>query len=98
MDKSGNHHASPSEPNKLIIIIIIKMWQYPQTEMSCKRKWKKMLKYKRLCIEISGMWNLKYKIIPVINGAAGIATKGLRKNFEAIPGKHSVDSLTRQLY
>jgi hypothetical protein len=43
------------------------------------------------------MWNLKYRIILVISGTAGIATKGLRKNFEAIPGKHSIDSLKRQL-
>jgi len=57
-----------------------------------------MLRYKSLCKNIRGMWNLKYKLIPVINGAAGIATKSLRKKFEAIPGKHSVDSLKRQLY
>jgi hypothetical protein len=47
----------------------------------------KKLKYKSLCIEIRGMWNLKFNIKLVINGAAGIATKGLRKNFEAIPRK-----------
>jgi hypothetical protein len=31
-------------------------------------------------------------IIPVIIGAAGRVTKGLKNNFEAIPGKHSIDS------
>jgi hypothetical protein len=41
------------------------------------------------------MWNLKCRIIPVIIGAAGIATKGLRKSLEAIPRKHSVDSLQK---
>jgi hypothetical protein len=41
------------------------------------------------------MWNLKRKIVPVIVGAIGIATKYLRKNLEAIPGKHSVDSLQK---
>jgi hypothetical protein len=41
------------------------------------------------------MWNLKCKIIPVIIGATGIVIKGLRKNLEAIPGKHSVDSLQK---
>jgi hypothetical protein len=30
--------------------------------------------------------------IPVIIGATGIVTKNLRKNLEAIPGKHSIDS------
>ena len=41
------------------------------------------------------MWNLKYTIIPVINGATGIATRSLRKNLETIPGKHSIDSPKR---
>jgi len=41
------------------------------------------------------MWNLKCKIIPVIIGATRIVTKGLWKNLEAIPGKHSIDSLQK---
>ena len=44
------------------------------------------LMYKTLCIKIQRMWNLKCKIIPVIIGATGIVTKGLRKNLEATPG------------
>jgi hypothetical protein len=34
------------------------------------------------------MWNLKFKLIPVITGATGIITKGLRENLKAIPEKH----------
>jgi hypothetical protein len=34
-------------------------------------------------------------IIPVVNGATRIVTKGLKKNLEAIPGKHSIDSLQK---
>jgi hypothetical protein len=49
----------------------------------------KKLKYKSLCIEIQRMWNLKCMIIPVIIGANGIVTRSLRKNLEAVPGKHS---------
>jgi hypothetical protein len=30
--------------------------------------------------------------MPVITGATGTVTKGLTKNLEAIPGKHSIDS------
>ena len=41
------------------------------------------------------MWNMKYIIIPVINGAIGIVTKGLKKNLEAILGKHSIVSLQK---
>jgi hypothetical protein len=32
--------------------------------------------------------NNRCEIIPVIIGSTGIVTKGLRKNLEAIPGKH----------
>jgi pantothenate kinase type III len=39
------------------------------------------------------MWNLKCKVIPAITGATGIVTTSLRRNLEAIPGKHSIDSL-----
>ena len=55
----------------------------------------KKLKYKSLCIEIQEMWNLKCMIIPVIIGATRIVTRSLRKNLEAVPGKHSIDSLQK---
>ena len=56
----------------------------------------KKLKYKSLCIEIQRMWNnLKCTIVPVIIGATGIVTRGLRKNLETVPGKHSIDSLQK---
>jgi hypothetical protein len=55
----------------------------------------KKLKYKNLCREIQRMWNLKCTIIPVIAGATGIATRSLRKNLEAVPGKHSIVSLQK---
>jgi hypothetical protein len=38
---------------------------------------------------------MKCMIIPVVIGATGTVTKGLKKNLEAIPGKHSVDSLPK---
>jgi hypothetical protein len=34
-------------------------------------------------------------IMPVIIGATGIVTEGLRKNLEAIPGKRSIESLQK---
>jgi hypothetical protein len=55
----------------------------------------KKLKYKSLCVEIQGMWNLKCTIIPVIIGATGIVTRSLRKSLEAVPGKHPIDSLQK---
>jgi hypothetical protein len=40
------------------------------------------------------MLDMKCFVIPVITGATGIVTKGL-KNLETIPGKHSIDSLKK---
>jgi hypothetical protein len=34
-------------------------------------------------------------ITPAITGAIGIVAKGLKKNLEAMPGKHSIDSLQK---
>jgi len=55
----------------------------------------KKLKYKSLCIEIQGMRNLKCTIVPVIIGATGIVTRSLKKNLEAVPGRHSMGSLQK---
>jgi hypothetical protein len=41
------------------------------------------------------MWNQKCAIIPVIIAATGIVTRSLRKHLEAVPGKHSIDSLQK---
>ena len=68
------------------------MWQYQRTEMLHERK-QKIKEYKNLCIEIQRMCNMKCMVIPVIIGATGVVTEGLRKNLEAIPEKHSADSL-----
>ena len=51
--------------------------------------------YKSLCIEIQRMCNLKCTIIPLIIGATGIVTRSSKKNLEAVPGKHSIDSLQK---
>ena len=37
------------------------------------------LKYKRLCVEMQRMWNLKCTVVPVIIGATGMVTRSLRK-------------------
>jgi hypothetical protein len=41
------------------------------------------------------MWSMNCLIIPIVIGATGIATKGLRKNLKALPGKHSIDLLQK---
>jgi hypothetical protein len=50
---------------------------------------------KSLGIEIQRMRNAESTTIPVITRATGIVTKSLKKNLEAIPGKHSTDSLQK---
>jgi hypothetical protein len=67
----------------------------PADRNVAQKEAEKKLQYKSLGIEIQRMWNLKCTIIPVIIGAAGIVTKNLRKNLEAIPGKHLIDSLQK---
>ena len=46
------------------------------------------LKYKSLYIEIQ-----ECMILLVVTEATGIVTKVLKKNLEAVPGKHSIDLL-----
>jgi hypothetical protein len=41
------------------------------------------------------MWDLKCAVVPVIIGATGIVTRSLRKHLEAVPGKHSIDSVQK---
>jgi hypothetical protein len=41
------------------------------------------------------MWNLKCTIIPIIIGATEIVTRSIKKNLEAVTGKHSIDSLQK---
>ena len=60
-----------------------------------RKEAEKKLKFKSLGIEIERMWNLKCTIIPVIIGATGIVTQSLKKNLQAIPGTHSIDSLQK---
>jgi hypothetical protein len=67
----------------------------PADRNDVQKEAEKKLKYKCLCIGIQRMWNLKCTIIPVIIGATGIVTKKKRKNLEAVPGKHSIDSLQK---
>jgi hypothetical protein len=67
----------------------------PSDRNVIKKESEKKLKYKNLSIEIQRKWNMKCFVIPVITGATGIVTKGLKKYLETIPGKHSVDSLLK---
>jgi hypothetical protein len=65
----------------------------PAVRNVMQKKAGKKPKYKCLFIAIHRMWNLKCKIIPVKTGDTGTVTKGLKKDLEAVQGKHWLDSL-----
>jgi hypothetical protein len=52
-----------------------------------KKEAEKILKYKDPT-DIQHMWNVKAKVIPLINGATGTISKSLRQYLSHIPGKH----------
>jgi len=43
----------------------------------------------------SVQYNVNCAVVPVRNGATGIVMNGLQKNLDAVPGKHSTDSLQK---
>jgi hypothetical protein len=51
----------------------------PSDSNVIQKESEKKLKYKNLRIEIKRMWNMKCFVTPVISGATGIVTKGLKK-------------------
>jgi hypothetical protein len=54
----------------------------PSDRNAIQKESKKKLKYKNLSKEIQRMWNMKCFVKPVITGATGIVTKGLKKYLE----------------
>jgi hypothetical protein len=77
------------ENKKCITCILINV-AIPTDRNVVQKEADKKLKYRSSCIEIQQMWNMKCIIIPVIIRTIRIVTKDLKKNLEAIPGKHSV--------
>jgi len=53
-----------------------------------------ILIYKDLTAQIQRMWNMKAKVIPVINGGAtGTISESLRQYLSNISGKHRIKEL-----
>ena len=55
----------------------------------------KLSKYKDLEIEVSRMWKVWTKIVPVIIGALGTNKKGLDQNLQLLPGHPSAIELQK---
>ena len=64
------------------------MWQYPL--IKTLKELQKFSKYKNLEIEVTTMWKLKLKIIPVVIGALGMIKKGTQNFNDQISGKPSL--------
>ena len=81
----------------IIIIIIIIDAAISGDRNVIKKEAEKILKYKDLTIEIQRMWNVKRKVIPVVNGATGTTriSKSFRKHVSNIPGHHDVKELQK---
>ena len=67
----------------------------PVNRNVAQKEAEKGLKYNSLCTALQHIWNTTCMITPLIIGATGTATKGLKKNMEAIVGKHSTNSLQK---
>jgi hypothetical protein len=55
-----------------------------------KKGTEKILKCKKLTIEIQHIWNVKAKVIPVIIGATGTISKSLRQYLNNVSGNQEI--------
>ena len=54
------------------------------------KEFQKLSKYKGLEIEVTKMWKLKTKTIPLVIGTLGMIKKGTQNSINQIPGKPSL--------
>jgi hypothetical protein len=64
-----------NKKDKIFLLIDVAI---PSDRNVIQKESEKKLKYKNLSTEIQRMWNMKCFVIPVIIGAIGIVTKGLK--------------------
>ena len=57
------------------------------------KEFQKLSKYKDLEIEVTKMWKLQTKTIPVVIGDLGIIKKGTQNVINQIPGKNSLQEM-----
>jgi hypothetical protein len=65
--------------NKKDIICLLIDVAIPSGRNVIQKESEKKLKLKNLSTEIQRMWNMKCFVIPVMTGATGTVTKGLKK-------------------
>ena len=67
----------------------------PSDQNNSLKEFQKLSKYKDLDIEVTKMWKLKTKIIPVVIGALGMIKKGTQNFIDQIPGKPSLQEMQK---
>ena len=67
----------------------------PSDQNISLKEFQKLSKYKDLEIEVTKMWKLKTKIIPVVIGALGMIKKGTQNFNDQIPGKCSLQEIQK---
>ena len=67
----------------------------PEDKNISLKEFQKLSKYKDLEIEVTKMWKLKTKTIPVVTGALGMIKKGKKNFIDQIPGKPSVQEMQK---
>ena len=66
----------------------------PDKDISFK-EFQKLSKYKDLEIEVTEMWKLKTKTIPVVIGVLDMIKKGTQNFINQIPGKPSLQEMEK---
>ena len=66
----------------------------PDKDISLK-EFQKLSKYKDLEIEVTKIWKLKTKTIPVVIGALSMIKKGTKNFIDQIPGKASLQEMEK---
>ena len=59
------------------------------------KEFQKLSKYKDHEIDVTKMWKLKTKAIPVVIGALGMIKKGTQNFIDQIPGKPSLQEMQK---
>ena len=67
----------------------------PSDQNISLKEFQKLSKYKDLEMEVTKMWKLKTKIIPVVIEALGMIKKGIENFIDQIPGKPSLQEMQK---
>ena len=67
----------------------------PSDQNMSLNEFQKVSKYRDLEIEVTKMWKLKTKVIPVVIGALGMIKNGKKNFIDEIPGKPSLQEMQK---